>query len=258
MKLVTHTQGSPEWKAWRSGEWDRDGRRVGGGLGGSDIAGVLGLSPYTDPPHNRRTVFDEKVHGIEREVSFSMHRGTRLEPHARDAYQRRQRCTAAPVCVEMDGCPWARASLDGLAHDGGILPSARLHWILELKCPNWETHDAALAGVVAEHFLVQCQWQMLVCGLDRLDFASFNPGQRFTPSGAPPWDEWRKLDPHRRPPMPDEWLAVHAIEPDPDRQAWILEEAGRFWFEVLEARAQLPARPVEPSRDRSGVGAEFA
>lgn len=246
MKTVVHTQGSDAWKAWRLG-----------GIGGSDVAAILGVSPYED--HTRESVFREKVTGVERESSFAMKRGQRYEPHARFAYEQRQRCTAPPVCVEMQGCEWARVSLDGLCSSGAVIDPLR--WILELKAPSWETHDAALAGVIAEHFEVQCQWQLLVCGLDRLDFASFNPGERFTPKNWPlfgAWEDrvakwlkrpkcdrgqrpelldlWLELPVAKRPPQPADWLAVQALAPDAEKQAWILEEAGRFWFEVLEAR----------------------
>jgi putative phage-type endonuclease len=234
------------WKAWR-----RDG------IGGSDVSAILGLSPYVDPPHNRETVFAEKAHGIEREANFAMNRGTRLEPVARLAYTKRHRCTALPTCVEMDGCPWARVSLDGLCTDGAAIN--RLWWILELKCPNWMTHDLALSGIVAEHFMVQCQWQLLVCGLDRLDFASFNPGQRFTPSTAMTFERWLTMPESLRPPMPPEWLAEVAVQADPDQQAWILQEAGKFWFEVLEARAAFDheaGEPTAPPRDTSRFEAE--
>ncbi len=245
MNIVKHNQGSEAWKLWR-----REG------LGGSDIAAILDLSPYDD--HTRASVFAEKVHGIERAVNFAMHRGTRLEPHARCAYERRQRCSAPPACVEMAGCPWARVSLDGLCHDGAAVH--RLYWLLELKCPNWQTHDLALNGVVAEHFAVQCQcqWQMLVTGVQRLDFASFNPGSRFTPSGVMPWEQWHRLAEAERPPMPEAWLAVQALAPDEDRQAWIMEEAARFWFEVCEARATLPVRAETPPGGWDTVEAEFA
>ena len=246
MNTVVHTQGSDSWKAWR-----REG------IGGSDVAAILGLSPYED--HTRSSVLREKVTGQEREANFAMHRGTRFEPSARLAYERRQRCTAPPVCVEMAGCPWARVSLDGLCSDGAKIDPRR--WVLELKCPAWETHDLGLAGVVAEHFEVQIQWQLLVTGLERCDFASFNPHERFTPAGWPLLGEWAErvekwrarpkadrgkypelldvwLDApeSRRPPMPEEWLAVVAVAADAERQAWIFDEAARFWFEVLEAR----------------------
>lgn len=245
MKIVQHNQGSALWKAWRLG-----------GLGGSDIAAILGISPYVDPPHNRATVWAEKVHGIERDVNFAMHRGSRLEPVARRAYELRNRCTAPPACVEMAGCDWARVSLDGLCTNGAVINPVR--WILELKCPNWMTHDLALGGVVAEHFMVQCQWQLLVCGLGRLDFASFNPGQRFTPPGAMPFDPWLTMPEALRPPLPREWLAEVAVAPDAERQAWILDEAGKFWFEVLEARAAFDHEAGVLPAKRPDVAAECA
>lgn len=287
MKLVTHTQGSDAWKAWR-----REG------IGGSDVAAILGVSPYED--HTRAAVFAEKVHGTEREANFAMHRGQRLEPHARKAYQDRTRCIAPPVCVESSAGSWARVSLDGLCRPDRVavrleeiarLPApardramnqlaqqsvapAGDPWILELKCPNWQTHDAALAGVVAEHFAVQCQWQMFVTQVQRLDFASFNPGDRFTPDSFPLLARWRAMPTSRdnpkptlldlwlaakpQPPMPADWLAVIAVEPDHEKQAWILEEVGRFWAEVLEAREALPAKKLEPARGHGSVEAEFA
>lgn len=247
------TQGSPAWHAWRDGEV-RDGRRTGGGLGGSDIASVLGISPYPDA--TRESVFAAKVHGVEREANFAMRRGTRWERHARAAYSAHVGRPAPPVCCEMAEMPWARVSLDGLPR---LADGPR---VLELKCPNYLVHGAALEGVVPEHFAVQIQWQLFVTGLEWCDFASFNPGEKFTPPDWPlmaPWrlacrkwlakpkcdrgprpellDLWLERPPAERPPMPPEWLAVTEVRADPDRQAEILAEAGRFWMEVLEARA---------------------
>ncbi len=248
MKTVLHNQGSDAWKAWRRG-----------GIGGSDVSAILGLSPYIDPPHNRATVFAEKVHGIERDVNFAMHRGTRLEPAARRAYELRHRCTAPPVCVEMDGCPWARVSLDGLCSNGAVNVLNRVEWILELKVPNWETHDTALAGIVCEHFMVQVQWQLLVCGLTRCDFASFNPGQRFTPTTFMPFDRWLTMPEAVRPAMPAEWLAVVEVQPDAELQARIMDEVSRFWLEVLEARAAFDGEAGTNARTGAkDIEAEFA
>lgn len=230
MKTVALNQGSPAWLAWRRG-----------GLGGSDIAAVMGLSPYPDA--TRESVFADKVHGAEREANFAMRRGTRLEPHARAAYEARQRCSAPPACVEHSDYPWARVSLDGLCSDHAVVNPRR--WELELKCPNWETHAAALEGIVPDHFLVQIQWQLLVCGLDACDYASFNPGQRFTPAGfSMTGDEWMDANPKTRPPMPPEWLAVVPVAADPARQAEILEAAAAFWFEIEEARESLAGKAV--------------
>lgn len=199
MKLVRLPQGSPQWKGWRMS-----------GIGGSDLAAIMGLAPYADA--TRENLLAEKVTGRERETNFAMRRGTLLEPQARAAYAERAVCVADPVCVEHDDAPWMRVSLDGLCYRRYAVGQP---WVLELKCPAWQTHDLALAGIVAKHFLVQCQWQLLVTGLDRLDFASFNPSQRFNPA---------------------DWLAVVPVEADAEVQAETLGAAEGFWAEVCAAR----------------------
>jgi putative phage-type endonuclease len=227
VKKLNLNQGSEPWHRWRAD-----------GLGGSDIAAVMGLSPYDDA--TRAAVLRAKVTGEVRPPNFAMRRGHNLEPHARAAYMQRARCVAPPVCVEMAGCPWARVSLDGLCSNGAVIPAERREWVLELKAPGWETHDLLLSGCVPEHFAVQVQWQMLVCGVDRCDLASFNPSARYTPAGAVPFDTWSQARMSERPAAPADWLAVVPVAADPGRQAEIMEEAARFWFEVLEARAALP------------------
>lgn len=239
--LPALAQGTPEWKAWR-----RDG------IGGSDIAAICALSPFED--HTREQVFREKVEGVEREQNEAMYRGTVLEPHARLMYERRHRITAAPLCAEMNGYPWARVSLDGLCGNGARLPAERDEWILELKCPGWETHSAALAGHVPEYYRAQCQWQMHVCGIGKCDFVSFNPGERFTPdewATLRAWQErpasmvkvnvfhfWHALPEATRLPAPEDWLAEVRLTADREYQAWLFDEAARFWFEVCEARSE--------------------
>jgi len=190
-------------------------------------------------------VLREKIGAWERPVNGAMYRGTVLEPHARHLYTLRTRFPAPPCCVEMLGCPWARVSLDGLCTNGAVLPGERLDWLLELKCPSWEVHSAALAGVVPDYYAAQVQWQLLVCGLSRADFATFNPSKRFTPAGAVAWEEWRALPERSRPEAPADWLAVVPVAADPDQQAWLYTEAARFWFEVLEAREALAAEAAK-------------
>jgi putative phage-type endonuclease len=236
MKRITHlSQGTDAWKLWRRN-----------GVGGSDIAAIVGLSPFED--HTRVQILKEKVYGVERTQTQAMYCGTVLEPWARKLYQERHRVQAAPVCIEMDGCDWARVSLDGLCTNGSPIPAERLEWLLELKCPGWATHSAALAGVVPDYYAAQVQWQLLCCGLSRCDFVSFNPGQRFTPLHFPEWEEWRKI-PGVQDRWPADWLAEVRLEADPAMQAWLLGEAAQFWFEVAEARADAKRRAVEATAE---------
>lgn len=214
MKLVTHTQGSDAWKLWRRG-----------GLGGSDVATVLGLSPFEDA--TLENLVREKVEGWERPVSFVMRRGNLWEPRARAAYERRCSCSAPPVCVEHDDAPWMRVSLDGLCSNHAVLPSERRRWILELKVPNVHAHTAALAGVVPSYYRPQCQWQLLVTGLDRLDYASYSENRRY---GGEPTPEQVARD------ELGDRLAIVRVLPDPELQAEILERAEAFWLGEIVPR----------------------
>ncbi len=210
MKIVSHEQGTPAWKLWRRA-----------GIGGSDVAAILGIAPFPDA--TRENLLREKVTGAERETNFSMRRGTRLEPLARELYARHAGCTAVPVCVEHSDAPWIRCSLDGVCNDFPRRGGER-SWVLELKCPAWTVHDLALAGIVPEYYAVQCQWQLLACGLDRCDFVSFNDGRRFAEKDQ---------------------LAVVTLRTDAEAQARCLEAAEPFWAEVLAGREKIAAERRE-------------
>lgn len=245
MKTHAHiAQRTPAWHAFRAQ-----------GVGSSDVAAVVGVSPYED--HTRASVFAEKVHGREREQTGAMYRGTILEPHARALYMERAECTAVPMCVEHDSIPWARVSLDGyckpdvIARTAGLAHAARQRaitlaedsgerWICELKCLGWEIHDGLLqGGALPEWIAVQVQWQLFVTGVSRCDFVSFNPGEKFSPDGFPKWKTWLGKPRSLREPAPRNWLAVVEVAADAERQTWLCEEAAAFWLEVTEARANV-------------------
>lgn len=115
-----------------------------------------------------------------------------------------------------------RASLDGLCR--GRDPEPGSAWVLELKVPGWESHDYAVAGMVPPHYVPQCQWQLLVTGLDLLHYVSYySPG---------PNAKIDRFADHDR-------LAVVAVTPDAELQAELLERAERFWGEVLEKRSAV-------------------
>lgn len=217
MKLVNLAQGSDAWKLWRRQ-----------GLGGSDVATILGVAPFEDA--TRDNLFREKVEGWERPVTFPMRRGNLKEPDARRLYQERFRCVAPPACVEHEDAPWMRVSLDGLCSNHAAVAADLVRWILELKVPNADAHTWALAGEVPEYYRPQCQWQLLTTGLDRLDYASYSENRRFAEADR---------------------LAVVPVTADAEMQALLLSEAEKFWQEVQERKAKR-ARMV----DR--VTAEFA
>ena len=201
MKIITLQQGTLEWLEWRKG-----------GIGGSDIATILGLSPFEDA--TRENLLREKTERWQRTRNFAMRRGTRLEPIARRAYETAYRTDAPPVCIQHDSVPWGRGSLDGLCRHRFDAGHGK-PWILELKAPAWETHSAALAGIVPDYYRVQCQYQLWVAGIDLCHFASYTEHTRFKEKDR---------------------LAVVPVRENAEEQARILEAAEAFWAEVCQRR----------------------
>lgn len=208
MRLIQHIQGTPEWLAWR-----RDG------IGGSDVANLLGVSPFDDA--TPECLFAEKVFGHTRPTNFAMRRGNRLEPVAREWFERKRGHKFPPVCVEHSDASWMRASLDGLAYVPG--PGHLFAELAEIKAPNWKVHDAALAGFVPDYYRVQVQWQLLVTGAELCWFVSVTEHSRF---------------------LLDQQLAVVKVYADAEEQARLHTAAEAFWGRVLAARSVAEGVPA--------------
>ncbi|WP_020476625.1 lambda-exonuclease family protein [Zavarzinella formosa] len=193
MRVIQLNQGSREWTRWRRN-----------GIGGGDIAALLGLSPF--PEATADGLLAEKLGDTERATNFAMRRGVLLEPQARAMFEAREKTGYVPMCVEHDTAPWMRASLDGYSH-------AR-NDIIEVKAPSFKVHDLALAGLVPDHYLCQVQWQLLVTDCRVCHFVSYNPAGRFQ-NGAE--------------------LAVVRVTEDAEHQAAILEAAEMFWMRVADS-----------------------
>lgn len=205
MKPVSLTQGTPEWVAWRAG-----------GIGASDAACVMNLSPY----RSRADVFKDKLgrSPVVDKESYAMRRGHRYEPQARFAYEQLNDCVAAVLCGECGDAPYLRCSFDGWCTsrlDPGLPP-----WLIEIKAPKWQDHDSALAGHVPRHYWVQCQHALFVSGLGRCDYVSINDGKRFAER---------------------DHLAVVPVAPDAEFLAEYLDAAEAFWGRVLR-RLNRPRR----------------
>ena len=109
------------------------------GIGGSDAAAVLGVSPYK----TRYMLWAEK-RGLVPPAppNPAMTRGTALEPVARAAYEREVGGLMFPCQMVHPEHPWMRANLDGLSPDATTF--------LEVKCPGQADHATALKGELAE------------------------------------------------------------------------------------------------------------
>lgn len=203
MKILELAQGSPPWLEWR---YD--------GVGASDIASIIGVSPFKDA--TREDVMREKVTRQGREASYAMRRGNRLEPTARAAYQRETPSVVKVCCVQHELYPWAIASLDGLCHY--LHGDERNKWVLELKCPNHKVHALALDGEVVSYYRPQIQWQLFCANVTFADFVSYSEHSKFAEGDR---------------------LAVVPVKRDEEVIGPLVNAAAEFWMEVLDQRDKV-------------------
>lgn len=138
-----------------------------GGLGGSDIAQVVGISPYGSPykvwaDKTGRLALDDQDARTE-----VMRWGQRLERTILDEWEER----TGLHTIHRNGLfvsseyPWAMATVDGLAVES---PGSGLDGVLY---PVEVKYDTRMGGwdEVPAHYECQAQWQMVVTGMDRCE-----------------------------------------------------------------------------------------
>lgn len=153
MKIQYLKQGSSEWLEWR--------RR---GIGSADIAAIMGKSPWLSP----QDVYEQKTGLVPpAEPNPAMTRGTYYEQEAREAFHRLIQGSFFPICCVHGEVDFCIASLDGF--------DFATKTVLEIKVPGKKTMDLAGEGKVAEHYLIQMQWQMFVSGADLAYFFCYVP-----------------------------------------------------------------------------------
>lgn len=239
-----------EWLAWRRG-----------GIGASDIAGILGISPWASP----YSVWANKVGLVaDEESTEQMEMGLDMEPAVERMFHRKTglwvACQQEPV--QHPDLPWARASLDGRVFES---QSAATAWDWNLTAEDDEALDgypAALGNYegkttsdsvakweegVPVQYETQVQWQMFVTGAEHTWVgclhASF--GAKFR---------------------------VYEIHRNDDDIAFIYERVARFWTDHIltgtppetdahtattDTLGRLPADAGEIV-DLSDLSAEFA
>jgi putative phage-type endonuclease len=197
------------------------------GLGGSDIAAIIGESPYRRPIDvwlDKRGEAANDFAGNER-----TRWGDVLEPVVAGEYAHREGArllVAAPKTWVHPEHSWLRGSPDFLACAEGALAGlgeeitrgtfarARLNsdaWGVEIKTHGFRAGSAYSGGegeVVADddsippHIRVQCAWYQALTGADRWDLAAL-------------------IDTSN--------LRTYRIPRDAELEAYLLEEAERFW-----------------------------
>ncbi|MCM3700330.1 YqaJ viral recombinase family protein [Paenibacillus macerans] len=145
-----------------------------GGIGGSDIAAICGLSKWRTPIH----VYLEKL-GEAPEESFSeaAEWGTRLEPLIADKFASEHpewAITEKPVIYCHPEQRWALGNLDRM-----LICPRRGRGILEIKTASeflrheWDNDN------IPDYYYVQLQWYMFVTGLEWGYFAALIGGNKY-------------------------------------------------------------------------------
>lgn len=156
MKIVSHKQGTKEWREWR-----------GRGLGASDAPAVMGESPWTSPFELwlDKTGLMSRSPVNEFQVA-AMKRGNELEPIARKMYEDSVGRNYPSLSATMDDFEYLRASFDGYNEDTNT--------IIEIKCPNKLDHAKAEKGKIPTKYIAQIQQQLLISNAAECKYVSYN------------------------------------------------------------------------------------
>lgn len=206
-----------------------------GGLGGSDMAAILGLSKWKTP----LDVYRSKVEPVEEEEEQSepAYWGHVLEDVVAKEYQRRegrkvQRINKLLIHPELD-C--ARANIDRAVVNPEIAGNVRfkdgkLTTDRGLECKTGDRFTAHFWGEagtdeVPEYYLVQCQWYMAITGVPYWDLSVLIGGNDFRTYHLERDDEliadllaeaeafWRRVE-QRDPPEPMNMDDAHHLWPE--------------------------------------------
>lgn len=213
MKILNLEQRSDDWLTWRAG-----------GIGGSDAAAILGLSPWTTPYALwlSKTLYQAKsspslLNKLKKQKAVApflkkappgkrdnsaMSRGRRLEPLIARQYCDLMGYEITTPCIVHEEHDWIRSSLDGY--------NAARNIICEIKAPGAEDHEAALAGAPPMKYQPQCDHNLLASGARLLHYVSYS--------------DW--FPPHQQ-------LAICTVYPDPARLNQLFQAEKEFWDLVL-------------------------
>lgn len=145
-----------------------------GGIGGSDIAAICGLSKWRTPIH----VYLEKLgEAPEEQTSEAAEWGTRLEPVIADKFADEHPEWAITEKKVIYGHPehhWAFANLDRM-----IICPHRGRGILEIKTASEFLRQEWDNDNIPDYYYVQLQWYLFVTGLDWGYFATLIGGNKY-------------------------------------------------------------------------------
>lgn len=180
------------------------------GIGGSEIAAVVGMSPFASPMQ----VWLEKVHGERREQNDRMRLGVLLEPVVLALYV--DETGAELTLAESLGTLQHPTVRHALATPDAIALVDGERRLVEAKACAWRKRgEWGEPGTdeVPPHYLLQVQWTMAVAGLERADVAVLFGGEK---------------------------LERYEVRADPELQEWLIAESGRWWVRHVDGREPPP------------------
>jgi putative phage-type endonuclease len=178
------------------------------GIGASDIAAIMGVSPWSTPLQ----VWVSKVtdEAPEVEQTEAMEWGQRLEESIIQAFEDRtgDYCDHHGALWQHDSKGWMLATPDAVIMDDGE------EWgVVEAKTTNdWEWDE------IPPHYMMQVQWQMATLEVEHGYLAVLHRGRR---------------------------LEVYEIHPDPELQEAMMTAAEGFWFSFVTTETPPPAEGAD-------------
>ena len=255
----TFSPGSPEWHAARAH-----------GLGGSEIAAVLGLSPF----ESRYSLWHRKANLIGPvEESPEMEWGTRLEDAVAGKYrdEHRELHVLKPGTYRHVDRPWQIANPDGLSWHVDLGVSEEPIGLLEVKTsPFGDNWGDAGTDEIPVHVRAQVLWYLdtfglpfghvvvLISGLDYREYVVEYDADEAKLLRDSAQEFLATIDAGTPPPIDDHeatYRAVREMHPDIEPVSHELSDAVARDF--LSARAELGAAKALEQKARSAVADEM-
>lgn len=174
------------------------------GIGASEVAAVVGLSPWDSP----FSLWLKKTHQVPpTEENQAMRLGHLLEPVVATLWEEETggkvvKASAADIIYQDAEKPWRRVTPDRIAYRISAWSGRKEKILLEIKT----TATGFDAETIPDNYLAQCQYQMLVTGIHKCELAWLTSGRYF--DNAP-------------------------IEYDPEFAEWLGAEVDKFYNECV-------------------------
>lgn len=147
------------------------------GIGASEVAAVVGLSPWDSP----FSLYLKKTHQVPPvEENQAMHLGHLLEPVVATLWEeatggRTVKASAGDIIYKDPEKPWRRVTPDRIAYRINPWSGKKEKTLVEIKT----TATGFDADTIPDNYLAQCQYQMLVTGIHNCDLAWLTAGRYF-------------------------------------------------------------------------------